>query len=202
MKWRRFLKACSKLTCVFVDLETGGIDYVSPGRHAVLMVGAVSVHRGRIVDSVEFGVTPYEGSEISQEAINVNGWPGESDLDVDEHTALELLSNLWATHPSRSNWIPIAGHFVSIDERWLCAMARRTGYQWPPERFGRRAIDSCTMSLPLNLMGEFRSLSLDRMCDTLGISGRLSRAELGHRSARADCLASLAVVYEVLWRLS
>lgn len=200
-KWRRFQKALRRLTCVVIDLETTGTD---PVRHAPIKMGAISVHRGKIVDSLEYGIKPHDGAEISQSALDVNGWAGPMDDDLTPSVAFLALKDLFKRHPSNRGKIRVCGHNVAFDVGFMREMARRLDLSWDDyasdSRVHWRAIDTAHIAMVPYLYGDIGRTGLDGMCEELGLWHELKREDMGHRSPLADCAATLAVLYEMMWR--
>lgn len=199
VSWTAYRAALSRLNCVVIDVETGGLD---PERNPVLSVGILSVSQGLPCATAEFGVVPFQGAEFTDEALAANGWTGVSTGDLSESAALLAVDAAFELHPAGKR-IPLCGHNVHFDAGMLAAMARRAGrHHWPPKFMSHRWYDTCILATVEVLFGRLDGRSLDAMCEAYGLSEELDRAGKGHRSPLADCEATLAVLYELLWRLA
>jgi DNA polymerase III epsilon subunit-like protein len=195
-KWATFIPAVRRINCVFVDLETGGLDNDSP----VCQIAAFSLNSGLVYGKLEFGVIPFDESRMTEAAKRINGWKEVKDTDITENEALFLIKSMFDLHPSRTR-VPLAGHFVSADFKWMASMAERCGREdWPPEGMSRKLMDTCTLATPMAFLDGLKSTSLDKTCEHLGIYDELMRGEMGHKSPLYDCYASAAVMFELMWR--
>ena len=192
----------SKLDLMIIDLETGG---QRPEDHPILAVGFIVLVGGRIVDAWESGVLPHEKCCVPEpEALKINGWTGMKPDDISEDRLLAVLAaaSRWVV---KGQMMAPCGHNVAFDHAFLRAASQRNtaAPRWPPRWLDRRDVDTCALLYPLLLNGTIgSSRSLDNACKHLKLWDRLEREKDGHKSPLADCIATLAVLYEILWRFA
>lgn len=127
-----------------IDVETGGLD---PHRHALMSIGLVSLWTG---EELYLELLPFSGAEISQEALQVNGFPADRDgiwdreAQVLETQALEALRAFFQDEPRL-----LAGQNPTLDANFLRALRERhplpdNRSRWP---FGHRTFDLHTLGL-------------------------------------------------------
>ena len=196
LKFVRFRRALRSLDCVVLDVETGGLD---PKKNALLAIGAVQVSKGSIGRTMERWIRPAIGTVVEDEAVRVNGYVPRADHAL-ESEALNELSALIDSHPSNRRPIEVMGHNVWFDLRFIDEAAGRQRDTVPIPSFSHRRYDSCIGAGHAQLLGHVEGRQLDGMCRDLGLFEVLERRTFAHRSPLNDCMASLAVFIELLWR--
>ena len=201
IKRRRFTRALDNLTGIVLDVETGGLD---PSRHALLQIGWVELIRGIPVATRNLHIKPR--GEVDPEIGKINGWTGKPHPDaVCESLALAMLASATRRMELLGDEKPLLiGHNVDFNARFLGAACIRvlSVTHELMSAFGHRRVDTCQLALPLEAFGEVGERSLDGLCRHFGLWDRLQRASLGHKSAEANAIATLAVLYELLWRFA
>ena len=144
----------------FIDLETTGLD---PGRHEILEIGVV-VADARTLETrgmFDVRVRPGRMDDADPVALGINGWSAEAWRD-----AVPLDVALVRAKPFLDGAM-LGGHNVSFDRTFLDAAWRSTGVA-PPET-DHHVLDTATLAWPLLAVGLVDSLSLDPICEQLGI---------------------------------
>ena len=163
---------------VFIDVETTGLD---PERHELIELGAVRVdpHSLEPLDHLSVKVRPERLDDADPRALEVNGYSDESWRDaVSLPVALERLAPLL-------DGALVAGHNVDFDWAFLVRGFLAAGVPLPEVDYHR--LDTASLAWPLFASAETDSLSLDAVCDALGLS-----RPTPHR-ALADAMAALDV---------
>jgi DNA polymerase III epsilon subunit-like protein len=197
-KWRRYHQALKHLTCLAIDVETGGLE---PTQHALLQVGVVAVVNGEIVDVREWNVTPHPSTRMDKQALEVNGWTRDRLLDsISEFELIQQLAlfiNRTIPSDRYTNWL---GHHVEFDMRFMRAAAVRALGKTESERIDKifnTKVVYCTAVFGAGLRAAGRwnhSLQLDGMLRVIGLPERS-----GHHSALEDAHCALAVWKRLLW---
>jgi len=172
------------LTGLAIDVETGGLD---PDTCALLRVGVVEVHHGRVVDEHDWRVMPAPGLDMDPEALRVNRW-APYPYAMFERDVIHLLSLLAKRLPDDTPHATI-GHNVAWDIAVLRALTRRN--RCPTITLPHRFADSAVLALPLQLSGEIQSRRLDDLVPA--VLGR-PRSPEAHMSPLVDAHDSLDVV--------
>lgn len=184
---------------IVVDVETTGLD---PERHAIVAIGAVNFHSPDQTFYAE--CQPWDGAEIEDKALEVNGFTREQLADPDRlhwSDAIEQF-NEWAIR----SWADrvLANHNVAFDVGFLQAAYRRRLLRWP---FGYKTVDLHAVAY-LARLGDLRNpppmkrdgtsaLDLDGILTWLGMEPepRPHNALMGARCA-AECLRRLRGMFK------
>lgn len=170
---------------VFIDTETTGLDAT---RHEIIEVAAIRVTHdlARVVlGPLVLRVRPTRIEDADPRALDLNGYSAESwEPACDVGTALDWLQPLVRD-------AVVAGHNVGFDVAFLEAAARATGRTLP---WDYHRLDTATLAWLLTQSGSTSSVSLQPVCDALGIV----RAR-AHR-ALDDARASLDVARRIRGR--
>ena len=117
---------------IVVDVETTGID---PKKHSIVSIGAVSFYNSRNQFYQECKI--WDGSEVTEEALKINGFSEEDIKNPNKKTLKEVIKNFlnWADNIKNKT---IAGENPSFDRDFLKASIERSGLKW---EFGYRTVD-------------------------------------------------------------
>jgi DNA polymerase-3 subunit epsilon len=152
----------------FVDLETTGLD---PRRHEIIEIAVVCAdpRSFETTGMMDLRVRPGRIEDADPAALRINGWSAEAWRD-----AVSIDVALVRVRPLLDGAL-LAGHNVSFDHTFLDAAWRATGVGVPD--VDHHLLDTATLAWPLYAAGLVESLSLDAVCDALGIDiGRPHRA--------------------------
>lgn len=121
---------------IVVDVETTGID---PKRHSIVSIGAVDFSNPENQFYQECRI--WDGAEIDEEALKINGFSEEDIKSHDKITEKELINNFlqWIENIGDKT---IAGENPSFDRDFLKFSAERNGIKWP---LGYRTVDLHTL---------------------------------------------------------
>lgn len=120
-----------------VDVETSGL---SPQRNSILSIGALDLQNPTRRFYGECRL--WDGAEISDEALAVNGFTEADTTDPDKKTEAELVTEFleWSQHLADRT---IAGQNPSFDRDFLQAAGGRAGLSWD---LAHRTIDTHTLA--------------------------------------------------------
>ncbi|HLC98067.1 MAG TPA: 3'-5' exonuclease [Candidatus Nanoarchaeia archaeon] len=130
---------------IVVDVETSGLD---PQKNSILSIGAVEFCNPKNQFYTESQL--FDGAEVSDSALRINGFSRESIFDPSKPTVESAVKQFleWA---SRCPYRTLAGENPTFDKDFLRASAERYNVEW---RLGRRLVDlhsiSYTKHLELN----------------------------------------------------
>src|SRR3990172_3819987 len=117
---------------IVVDVETSGLD---PTRHSIVSIGAVEFANpeNKFYEVCRI----WEGAEISQKALERNGFSEEEIRDPNKKSLEEALKEFfeWAAKVDEQT---LAGHNPSFDRDFLRTSAERYGLPWA---FSYRTVD-------------------------------------------------------------
>jgi DNA polymerase-3 subunit epsilon len=167
----------------FVDLETTGLD---PRRHEILEIAVVRADPRtlEVTGMLDLRVRPGRIEDADPAALGINAWSAEAWRD-----AVPLDIALVRAKPLLEGAL-LAGHNISFDRIFLDAAWNASGV--PAPDLDHHVLDTATMAWPLHAAGLVESLSLDVVCETLGIdTGQPHRA-------LADARRSLEVARRLL----
>jgi len=167
----------------FIDLETTGLDRE---RHEILEVAVIRVDAKELhpLDEVECRVRPARIAEADPTALELAGYSPQGWAD-----AASLAEAMVGIAPLLEGTI-LAGHNVSFDRGFLESAWRTVGGR--PEGMDYHLLDTATLAWPLWSAGAIDRLSLDEVCDCLGIT-----REPAHR-AMTDARCCLEVARRLL----
>ena len=117
---------------IVVDVETTGLD---PRKHSIVSIGAVDFSNPKNQFYQECQI--WDGAEVTQEALEVNGFSEEEVRDPHKKTLEEIAKEFfkWMERlPDKT----LAGQDPSFDKGFLKALAERHGIEW---KLGRRTVD-------------------------------------------------------------
>jgi DNA polymerase-3 subunit epsilon len=167
----------------FIDLETTGLD---PERHEIIEVAVIRVDARDLhpIDEVACRVLPGRIAEADPAALGLVGYSPEAWADAPSLTeAMERVA------PLLEGTI-LAGHNVAFDRGFLEAAWRAMGSR--PEGMDYHLLDTAALAWPLWSAGAIDRLSLDEVCECLGIT-----RQPAHR-AMTDARCSLEVARRLL----
>ncbi|QQG39778.1 MAG: 3'-5' exonuclease [Candidatus Aenigmatarchaeota archaeon] len=121
---------------IVVDVETTGLN---PDRHAIVSIGAVELANPQNIFYAE--CRAWEGAEVDENALRVNGFSAEQVRDASKKTLDQAMREFLSWTDSCGNTM-LAGHNTSFDRDFLSASAKRCGLVWP---FAHRTIDLHTV---------------------------------------------------------
>ncbi|MBI1968435.1 3'-5' exonuclease [Candidatus Woesearchaeota archaeon] len=127
---------------IVVDVETSGLD---PQKNSILSIGAVEFHNPKNQFSVE--CRPFDGAEVSDGALRINGFTTESIFEPSKPT-LELAIKKFLEWASCCLYKTLAGENPSFDKEFLQASAERYTVEW---KLGRRTVDLHSISYAKHL---------------------------------------------------
>ena len=156
---------------IIVDVETTGLD---PLKHSIISIGAIDFNNPENHFYQECRI--WEGAEISEEALKINGFTREEITSPDKKSLEEAIKNflIWISAIKDQT---LAGENPDFDRNFLKFTIEFYRFSWP---FGHRVIDLHSLSyahhlsidknIPLN---NFRSnLSLDETLEYIGLPRR------------------------------
>lgn len=175
-----------------VDVETSGL---SPHKNSVLSIGALDLNNP---DKRFYGECRiWDGAEINEEALAVNGFTKAEVNDTDKKSEAELITEFleWSQHLADRT---LTGQNPSFDRDFLREAALRAGLSWD---LAHRTIDTHTLAYmhviksglpaPVDQQHRRSSLDLDAILNYCGIpdepmphnalTGALSHAEVASR---------------------
>ncbi len=174
---------------IVLDIEASGTEY---DVHSIVSLGALELTNPTNRFYLECRV--WEGADIMEEALAVNGFTVDQITDITKPTEEELLRAFlaWA-EPIRDK--TLAGQNVSFDRDYIKAACKRAGVNFP---FAYRTIDTHTLAYmhmvtrgvtpPFDEAKHRTALNLDAVLNYVGIAdepephnaltGALSHAEV------------------------
>ncbi|MBI2670437.1 3'-5' exonuclease [Candidatus Woesearchaeota archaeon] len=110
---------------IIVDVETTGLD---PKKHSIVSIGAIDFYNTENQFYEECRI--FDGAEISQEALAINGFTEEQIKDHNKRPLREVVKYffIWT---ARFNHKTIAGQNPAFDRDFLRATAERYNLFWP-----------------------------------------------------------------------
>lgn len=117
---------------IVVDVETTGLDLQ---KHSIVSIGAVDFSSPENQFYQECRI--WDGAEVSQEALEVNGFSEEEVRDPHKKTLEEIIKEFfkWVEKVPEKT---IAGQDPAFDKGFLQASAERCGIEW---KLGHRTVD-------------------------------------------------------------
>ncbi len=188
-----------------IDVETTGVD---PQKNAIVSIGAVDFLNPARHFYMECRI--FDGAEIDERALEINGFTHEQIKDPNKPPLRELMKHflIWAEQSENKT---IAGHNPHFDMGFLKASAERTGFFWtfpyrtvdlhtvcyshymqrgvqPPQRKGRTDIDVDTVHTYVGLPEEpkphhgLRGAKMEAESFSRLLNGRNLLSEFAHYS--------------------
>ena len=117
---------------IVVDVETTGTD---PARHAIISIGAIDLAQPTRQFYRECRI--WEGAQVQQEALDINGFTHEQVTDPTRSSAEEVIGAFVAFCREVKDRT-LGGHNTSFDRNFLQAAVDRHNLFW---QFGRRVLD-------------------------------------------------------------
>lgn len=177
---------------IAVDVEASGLDFK---KHSILSIGAIDLENPERQFYGECRV--WEGGEISDDALAVNGFTREEAIDLDKQSEADLIRAFleWTQHMSNRT---LLGQNVSFDRDMLKNAAERAKLSWD---MAHRTVDTHTLcvmhivksgkDIPLDQQRRRSALDLDAILVYCGIpeeptphnalTGAKSHAEVASR---------------------
>ena len=194
-----------------LDIEASGLGYDT---HSIVSIGALDLNNPTNQFYGECKV--WDGAEISDEGLAVNGFSREEVTDENKMTEAELLRNFIDWSKTITDDRTLAGQNVSFDRDYVQAACKRAGVEYP---FAHRTIDTHTLGwmhhvkrglpLPIDLEHKRSSLNLDALLNYCGIpdepephnalTGALSHAECISRILYDKKLLPEFEVHDIPW---
>ena len=182
---------------IFIDVETTGLNVEI---NEVIELAAVQVHARTLEEQrrLVLKIKPENIATATEEALSINGYSEaawKSALSAREASeAFLAMLNAATTEKHERRFGPtLCGHNVLFDLSFIKATFARVGLEYPSHC--EYILDSASMAWPLYGAGLVEKLSLDAVCEGLGIV-----RERSHR-ALDDAIASLEVVRAMVGRV-
>lgn len=123
---------------IVLDVEGSGLD---PEKHSILSIGALDLDEptNQFYDECRI----WEGAELSDEALEINGFTKEQATDALTKSEAELITAFvaWATDRPKNR--TLAAQNVAFDKGFVEAACHRAGIEFP---FAHRTIDVHTLT--------------------------------------------------------
>jgi len=116
---------------IVIDVETTGLN---PYKHSIISLGAVILKKNPETFYEE--CRPYDGAEITQKALEINGFTKDYIMNVNrslKELCLDFLE--WSSHTRNKT---LAGHNISFDSNFLKHSFGLNGIEW---HFGYHYLD-------------------------------------------------------------
>ncbi len=137
---------------IVVDVETTGLN---PKKHSIVSIGAVEFDDPE--NSFYVACRVFDGADVSDEALAINGFSRESLANPRKPTLESAVKSLleWSAN---CNYRTIAGENPTFDRDFLRASAERYNLPWT---LGRRTVDLHSVSYAKHLeLGKHNKLPL------------------------------------------
>lgn len=148
-----------------VDIETSGIN---PIKNSILSIGAVNFIKPE--ETFYDECYAFDGAEITDEALSINGFTKEQATDKNKQSEAELVSkfNLWIKEQENDEII-IAGQNISFDYGFLKEAYKRAGMSF---EISKRTVDLHSVAYIDMLKKGLKPqrLSLDEILKYVGLS--------------------------------
>lgn len=118
---------------IVLDVETSGLI---PSKHSILSIGALDFANPENQFYEECRI--WDGAEVEEEALNINGFSREQITDEGRQTEAELIASFVAWSQACSGGCTLAAQNPSFDLEFVQAACERAGIACP---FGKRTID-------------------------------------------------------------
>ncbi len=122
---------------IVLDVETTGLV---PERHSIIALGAVDLHQPENQFYEECRI--WEGAEVNEEALTINGFLDSDIRSADKRSEAELVASFIAWATDRPKDRTLAAQNVSFDLEFVQSAAHRAGIQCP---FAKRTLDVHTL---------------------------------------------------------
>ncbi|PIN81677.1 hypothetical protein COV11_01380 [Candidatus Woesearchaeota archaeon CG10_big_fil_rev_8_21_14_0_10_30_7] len=122
---------------IIVDVETTGLN---PEKNSIVSIGAVDFNKP--LDQFYQECHVWDGAEIDDYALKVNGFTREQVTDLSKKTLNEIITEFLAWTSNNSD-MTLAGENPGFDRDFLENSAKRYGLKWP---FGYRTVDLHALS--------------------------------------------------------
>ena len=194
-----------------IDVESSGLD---PKKHSIVSLGALDLENPSNQFYAECRV--WDGAEIDEDALRVNGFTEAELTDRNKMTEEELIRNFigWAESITNRTF---CGQNVSFDRDMTKAAAHRANFDW---KFAHRTIDTHTLAYmhmikaslpaPIDVEHHRSTLNLDAILNYCGIpdepephnalTGAKCHAEVASRLLYSKKLLPEFEHYEIPWR--
>ena len=196
---------------IAVDTESTGLD---PNKTSILSIGAVDTEdpAQQFYDECRI----WEGADVSDEALAVNGFTREEIVDSSKKTESEMIRDFMAWAMARPGNHTLVAQNVAFDASFIRAASRRAGIE---SSFAQRSIDTHTLAwMHMTSHGitppeaNHRSaLNLDAVLQYCGIpaepkphnalTGALCHAEVFARMAYTRKIVPEFEHYEIPWMI-
>jgi DNA polymerase III epsilon subunit-like protein len=195
---------------IAVDTETSGLD---SNKASILSIGAVDTEdpTAQFYDECRI----WDGADVSDEALAVNGFSHQEATDPNKQTEAELITSFMAWAMDRAGNHTLVAQNVAFDSAFIRAAARRAGIE---SSFAQRSLDTHTLawmhmtihSITPPEMNHRSALNLDAVLQYCGIpvepkphnalTGALSHAEVFSRIAYTKNLLPDFEMYPIPWK--
>lgn len=177
---------------IVIDIETTGLD---SEKHAVISLGAVELENPDHIFYSECRI--FEGAEIDEDALVVNGFSEKDITDPTKQDPLVLLLG-FIEYAKLCSDTTLAGLNVGVfDLAFLEKMARRARVNWA---FARHTVDLHTLcyahmranNQPVPLKNKHSALNLARILDYVGLTNmEVPHHALEDAKLTAECISRL-----------
>lgn len=177
---------------IVVDVEASGLD---PNKHSMVSVGAVDLKHPSNQFYAECRI--WEGADIMDDALEVNGFTKEEVTDPKKPSLEEVITS-FMSWIEQCDEFTLAGQNPSFDRDYLRSSAARYHLNWP---LAHRTIDLHSVAyahlisrgIPVPLKNKHSALNLDNILEYCGIPGgepKPHNALTGAKSA-GECFSRL-----------
>ncbi len=195
-----------------LDIEASGLGYDT---HSIVSLGALDLDNPTNQFYAECRI--WDGAEVSEEALDVNGFTDEEVRDENKMTEAELMRNFidWSKQITKDK--TLAGQNVSFDRDYLQTACKRAGMEYP---FAHRTIDTHSLAWmhqvksglqpPVDKEHKRSSLNLDAVLNYCGIpdepephnalTGAMSHAEVISRLLYSKKLLPEFEQFDIPWQ--
>lgn len=123
---------------IAVDTESSGLD---PNKNSILSIGAIDTDNP--ADQFYDECRIWDGADISDEALAVNGFSRAEATDSNKKTEAELITAFMAWAMDRAGNYTLIAQNVAFDSAFIRAAARRAGIE---SSFAQRSLDTHTLA--------------------------------------------------------
>lgn len=152
---------------IVLDVETTGLN---PEKHSIVSIGAVDFHYPLKTFYKECKI--WDGAEITQEALNINGFKEEDIKNPNKKSQKEMLEEFltWANQKDKT----LAGENPSFDRDFLAGALKKSSLENP---FSYRTVDLHTLvyahykqrAIPVPLEKSRTAINTDRALVYVGL---------------------------------
>lgn len=178
---------------IVLDIEASGLV---PERHSILSIGAVDLNEP--TNQFYEECRAWDGAEVSEEALAVNGFSQEEIEDPTKQTEAGLLRAFIAWAMDRPEDRTLAAQNVTFDRLFLEAACQRAGIEYP---FAHRTIDVHTL-VWLHLVSRGETPPVKNSHSDINLSFALTYAGLPEEPKPHNALTGALCHAEVIARVA